>query len=69
MVWHPVMTERKDFPMSIQTQPTNATPVLPSLPEHQATDLTGNGPTALIRLDDKVYTLRITRAGKLILTK
>lgn len=55
--------------MSIQQQPTTATPVTPSLPEHLATDLTGNGPTALIRLGDKVYTLRITRAGKLILTK
>ena len=36
---------------------------------HDARRLTGGGPTAQITLDDKVYTLRITRAGKLILTK
>jgi len=36
---------------------------------HDARDLTQGGPTAQISLDDKVYTLRITRAGKLILTK
>ena len=31
--------------------------------------LTGGGQTARITLDGKLYTLRITRAGKLILTK
>ena len=55
--------------MSVHTHAVNQTPASPGLPEHLATELTGNGPTALIRLDDKVYTLRITRAGKLILTK
>lgn len=49
-------------------------PSLPSLPaghipEHLATDLTGGGTLAQIRLADQVYILRITRAGKLILTK
>ena len=34
-----------------------------------ARELTKGHPTAQITLDDKVYTLRITRAGKLILTK
>lgn len=36
---------------------------------HDARDLTAGGVTASIVLDDKVYILRITRAGKLILTK
>lgn len=38
-------------------------------PVHDAAHLTGGGTQAHILLDDKVYTLRITRAGKLILTK
>lgn len=40
-----------------------------SLPAHRAEDLTGGGKLALISLGNQVYTLRITRAGKLILTK
>lgn len=39
------------------------------LPIHYATDLTEGGGLAHIQLHDQVYTLRITRAGKLILTK
>lgn len=38
-------------------------------PLHQADDLTGGGNLARIQLADQTYTLRITRAGKLILTK
>jgi len=38
-------------------------------PEYAARDLTKNGEIAHISLQEKVYTLRITRAGKLILTK
>ena len=38
-------------------------------PLHEATDLTAGGDTARIRLGGQVYTLRITRTGKLILTK
>lgn len=38
-------------------------------PQHEAEDLTDGGRLAQIRLHDQVYTLRITRAGKLILTK
>lgn len=41
----------------------------PDLPEHDANALTCGGNLAHIRLGDQVYTLRITRAGKLILTK
>lgn len=38
-------------------------------PVHDAVALTAGGRRARIRLDDKEYVLRITRAGKLILTK
>ena len=41
----------------------------PDLPAHDAEMLTGGGNQALIVLGDQVYNLRITRAGKLILTK
>lgn len=36
---------------------------------HDARDLVPNGVTANIALDGQVYTLRITQAGNLILTK
>ena len=47
------------------------TPTRPqkTLPHYEATDLTKGGDLAKIRLGDQLYTLRITRAGKLILTK
>ncbi|MEM9319726.1 MAG: hemin uptake protein HemP [Pseudomonadota bacterium] len=38
-------------------------------PLHDAQKLTGEDGCALITLGDQIYTLRITRAGKLILTK
>ncbi|MRH22166.1 hemin uptake protein HemP [Rhodovulum strictum] len=38
-------------------------------PVHDARILTGGGTVAVIVLDGVAYTLRITRAGKLILTK
>lgn len=38
-------------------------------PVHDALDLTKGGDLAVIRLGDQSYTLRVTRAGKLILTK
>lgn len=41
----------------------------PPAPRHEAVALTGGGRTAEIRLGDQLYTLRITRAGKLLLTK
>lgn len=46
-----------------------ADPETPSVPVHMARDLTGGADRARIVLDEKVYDLRITRAGKLILTK
>jgi hemin uptake protein HemP len=39
------------------------------LPTYAAEDLTKGGDQAQIVLGDQTYTLRITRAGKLILTK
>ncbi|MFY9239542.1 MAG: hemin uptake protein HemP [Roseovarius sp.] len=41
----------------------------PRPPSYAACDLVGPEGQALITLDTQVYTLRITRAGKLILTK
>ena len=41
----------------------------PELPEHDAEALTAGGREALIRFNGQVYILRITRQGKLILTK
>lgn len=38
-------------------------------PLYDARDLTKGGDTARIVLDGQVYTLRLTRSGKLILTK
>jgi len=46
-----------------------AEPVEDNTPVYDATTLTRNGDLARIRLGDQIYTLRITRAGKLILTK
>lgn len=39
------------------------------VPCHRAEDLTNGGCEARIALGEQLYTLRITRAGKLILTK
>lgn len=39
------------------------------LPVHDAQILTAGGTQARIVLDGQIYTLRITKAGKLILTK
>lgn len=47
---------------------TSAQPV-ELVPEYDAHSLTENGKLAKIRLDEKCYYLRITRQGKLILTK
>ncbi len=60
MTYQARMTEPDTTP-PIQTRPT--------APLYDAHRLVGVDHTALIVLDDKTYTLRITRAGKLILTK
>lgn len=46
-----------------------ASPAEGQLPTYEAIDLTRGGGLARIKLEDQLYTLRITRAGKLILTK
>jgi hemin uptake protein HemP len=43
--------------------------VIETIPVHDATQLTDGGTQARIVLNGQVYSLRITRAGKLILTK
>ncbi|TMV68679.1 hemin uptake protein HemP [Thioclava sp. BHET1] len=40
-----------------------------TIPTHDARNLVAGGCLAHIQLDGQTYTLRITRAGKLILTK
>ena len=56
--------------MALHDHPNSNTaePVVPT-PVYDAKMLTSQGNLAYITLDDKIYTLRITRAGKLILTK
>jgi hemin uptake protein HemP len=44
-------------------------PAADRVPQYRAQDLTGDGTRAEIELNGQVYSLRITRAGKLILTK
>lgn len=51
--------------MNIQTQMKPPQ----TMPAYDAVRLTSGGDQAHIVLHDQVYTLRITRAGKLILTK
>ena len=57
----PIYQTTQEFPA--------ADPRCADLPLHDANSLTAGGNQALIELDGKIYTLRITRAGKLILTK
>lgn len=52
-----------------ERSPTTALTEQQINPVHYAKDLTQGGDLAHIQLYDQVYTLRITRAGKLILTK
>ena len=60
--------------MSLREIPRGAVPCPADPPAHAARDLLGPGGTARIVLStdgrgEQVYTLRLTRAGKLILTK
>ena len=48
---------------------TDTTRIAVPVPSHDAYLLTAGGTLAQIDLDGQVYTLRITRSGKLILTK
>ncbi|MEM9797286.1 MAG: hemin uptake protein HemP [Pseudomonadota bacterium] len=49
--------------------PTSVTPQANADPVYRAEDLLANSGTARIVLGDQTYILRLTRAGKLILTK
>ncbi len=60
----PSSFDGKSRPELNASQPDKA-----QLPLYAATDLTQGGDLAQISLAGQVYTLRITRAGKLILTK
>ena len=51
------------------TPPRGSAPRPSTPPAHDARDLTGGANIALILLDGVAYTLRITRQGKLLLTK
>jgi hemin uptake protein HemP len=55
--------------MTLHTPTDFARPRPAPVPLHRAQDLTQGGTLAQIDLDGQVYLLRITRAGKLILTK
>lgn len=55
--------------MTLHSLPKLQDPKSSPLPAYDASRLTEGGDQAHIVLGDQVYTLRITRAGKLILTK
>ena len=56
--------------MTRPSQMESTSPVRPAdLPVYDAEELTQNGSLAHIALNGQLYTLRITRQGKLILTK
>jgi len=55
--------------MSFHTAKETIKPLPYALPTYSAQDLTKGADQAQIVLGDQTYTLRITRAGKLILTK
>ncbi len=54
---------------NMRLNPMGAVQVQSAPPVHRAEDLTRGGVQARIVLGEQVYSLRITRAGKLILTK
>lgn len=55
--------------MTLHTRTEFSRPQPAPIPQHRAQDLTGGGALAQIELDGQIYALRITKAGKLILTK
>ena len=55
--------------MTARMVPEPAEPVADPVPLYDVRALTGGADLARLRLDDQIYTLRVTRAGKLILTK
>ena len=63
------MTMMSPTPPRAEHLVTPTTAAAQATPNFDARMMTGEDGLALISLDEKVYTLRITRAGKLILTK
>ena len=55
--------------MTYTQAPTERVSTQQNLPTYDAQELTKDGIQANIMLGDQIYVLRITRAGKLILTK
>lgn len=60
---------RREQIMDIAISDDVTHPLADDIPTYDAQTLTNGGDLAKIKLDDQLYTLRITRAGKLILTK
>ncbi|SFA90793.1 Hemin uptake protein hemP [Poseidonocella pacifica] len=60
---------RQNTELAMMNRIVSTTGATAALPQHDAEVLTDGGKTAQIILGEQVYTLRITRAGKLILTK
>lgn len=63
------MNARPDLRLGGAAPVTLPEPMPAALPLHEATTLTKGGREARILLNGMVYSLRITRQGKLILTK
>ncbi|ATX65674.1 hemin uptake protein HemP [Roseinatronobacter bogoriensis] len=63
------MQDEDKQPGGISTVPIGNGRCAEAVPTHCARSLTGGGQTAHICLMGQTYVLRITRAGKLILTK
>ena len=55
--------------MNARPDPVTLSPAEIEMPLHEAQHLTQGGSQARIALNGQIYNLRITRAGKLILTK
>ena len=55
--------------MTLHSQTDFTRPRPAPIPQHRAQDLTRGGAVAQIELDGQIYALRITKTGKLILTK
>lgn len=63
------MADRQDRGRAVTVQPKPQSLARSAPLSHDARELTGGACEAEIVLDGMVYVLRITRAGKLILTK
>ena len=65
----PIIHNERTAAMTFHSLPESMPKQMQTFPAHDAKTLTDGGNQAQIILDDQTYTLRITRAGKLILTK